>query len=65
MHGILNLGKLHLVGGRDGLKTLNTFECWEPATNTWTQLPPINTPRHGLGKSEIHEVLIVLSIFSF
>ena len=43
-------GKLHVVGGRDGLKTLNTVEAYDPATNTWTQLPPMSTHRHGLGE---------------
>ncbi|XP_063614176.1 kelch-like protein 5 isoform X1 [Penaeus indicus] len=42
-------GKLHVVGGRDGFKTLNTVECYEPTTNVWTQLPPMSTHRHGLG----------------
>ncbi|XP_069941276.1 kelch-like protein 5 isoform X2 [Cherax quadricarinatus] len=42
-------GKLHVVGGRDGLKTLNTAEAYDPSTNTWSQLPPMSTHRHGLG----------------
>lgn len=42
-------GKLHVVGGRDGLKTLNTVESYDPGTNTWSQLPPMSTHRHGLG----------------
>lgn len=42
-------GKLHVVGGRDGFKTLNTVECYDPTTNVWTQLPPMSTHRHGLG----------------
>ena len=42
-------GKIFVVGGRDGLKTLNTVECYDPATKTWTFLPPMSTHRHGLG----------------
>lgn len=42
-------GKLHVVGGRDGLKTLNTVESYDPLTSTWAQLPPMSTHRHGLG----------------
>nr|XP_039252170.1 kelch-like protein 5 isoform X1 [Styela clava] len=41
--------KLYLVGGRDGLKTLNSVECFNPRTKTWNALPPVATHRHGLG----------------
>lgn len=39
-------GKLYVVGGRDGLKTLNTFECFDVRTSTWTTLPPMSTHRY-------------------
>ena len=42
--------RLYMVGGRDGLKTLNTVECLSPKTKTWTMLPAMGTHRHGLGK---------------
>ena len=42
--------KLFVIGGRDGLKTLNTVECYNPKTKAWTVLPPMSTHRHGLGK---------------
>ena len=42
--------KLYVVGGRDGLKTLNTVECFNPITKTWVVMPPMSTHRHGLGK---------------
>lgn len=42
-------GKLLVCGGRDGLKTLNTFESWDPIEGVWNSMPPMNTPRHGLG----------------
>lgn len=41
--------KLYVVGGRDGLKTLNTVECYNPRTKTWSVMPPMSTHRHGLG----------------
>lgn len=41
--------KLIVVGGRDGLKTLNTVECFDFSTLTWSTLPPMNVHRHGLG----------------
>jgi kelch-like protein 1/4/5 len=46
--------KLFVIGGRDGLKTLNTVECYNPKTKTWTVLPPMSTHRHGLGKVYIY-----------
>lgn len=41
--------KLIVAGGRDGLKTLNTVECFDFSTLTWSTLPPMNVHRHGLG----------------
>uniref|UniRef100_A0A6Q2XCM6 BTB domain-containing protein n=1 Tax=Esox lucius TaxID=8010 RepID=A0A6Q2XCM6_ESOLU len=41
--------RLYVVGGRDGLKTLNTVECYNPHSNTWSVMPPMSTHRHGLG----------------
>ena len=32
-------GKLFVVGGRDGLKTLNTVECYNPVSRMWTPEP--------------------------
>ncbi|KAI5726687.1 hypothetical protein M8J76_006799 [Diaphorina citri] len=52
---VLN-GKIHVVGGRDGLKTVNTFEYLNTHSDmkdrievTWTSLPSMLTHRHGLG----------------
>ncbi|NXF19557.1 KLHL4 protein, partial [Rhodinocichla rosea] len=41
--------KLYIVGGRDGLKTSNIVECFNPVTKAWTVMPPMSTHRHGLG----------------
>ena len=41
--------KLFLVGGRDGLKTLNTVECYDPNKKSWSPMPSMATHRHGLG----------------
>ncbi|XP_072153340.1 kelch-like protein 5 isoform X4 [Bemisia tabaci] len=41
--------KLFVVGGRDGLKTLNSVECFNIKTQSWTSMPPMSTHRHGLG----------------
>ena len=42
--------KLFVVGGRDGLKTLNTVECYNPVGKSWSMLTPMGTHRHGLGE---------------
>lgn len=49
--------KLFVIGGRDGLKTLNTVECYNPKTKTWTVLPPMSTHRHGLGKIILYDII--------
>ncbi len=50
-------GKVLVVGGRDGLKTLNSFECWQPDSGQWTQMPSMSTGRHGLGPFPLREQL--------
>lgn len=45
--------KILFVGGRDGLKTLNSVESFHPKSKTWTPLAPMGTHRHGLGKKQI------------
>ncbi|CAG09725.1 unnamed protein product [Tetraodon nigroviridis] len=41
--------KLYVVGGRDGLKTSNMVESYNPLNNVWSTMPPMSTHRHGLG----------------
>lgn len=41
--------KLYVVGGRDGLKTLNTVDCWDMEGKMWTSVSSMATHRHGLG----------------
>ena len=38
-------GKLFVVGGRDGLKTLNTVECYDPLSRMWSAVTPMITHR--------------------
>ena len=47
-------GCLFIVGGRDGLRTLNTVDCYNPVTKQWTVIPPMNTHRHGVGVAVLH-----------
>jgi N-acetylneuraminic acid mutarotase len=55
-------GRLYVVGGRDGLKTLNTVECYDISTKTWTSLPPMSTHRHGLGTYLLHIKLLLRTV---
>jgi len=41
---------LYVVGGRDGLKTLNTVESYDPKKKQWMSMVPMATHRHGLGE---------------
>ena len=54
--GVIN-GKLHMIGGRDGLKTLNTVEIFDHSTCSWSPLPNMATHRHGLGVGVIGGVV--------
>ena len=48
--GVVVLDKIiYVVGGRDGLKTLNTVESFNPVSKKWGTAPSMFTPRHGLG----------------
>lgn len=55
--------KLIVAGGRDGLKTLNTVECFDFSTLTWSTLPPMNVHRHGLGICQCRKVYEVNAQF--
>ena len=53
--GVANLsGDLFIVGGRDGLRTLNTVESYIQKTNRWIPMPTMSTHRHGLGVAVLH-----------
>jgi N-acetylneuraminic acid mutarotase len=45
-------GRVYVAGGeirhRDIWGTYTTVEAFDPKTNTWTRLPPMPLPRHGL-----------------
>lgn len=43
-------GSLYVVGGFDGDNRWNTVERYQPDTNTWQHVAPMNTVRSGLGK---------------
>ena len=38
-------GKLYAAGGYDGNVFLKTVECYDPGTDTWTLMAPMNVKR--------------------
>lgn len=52
-----SLCRLLIVGGRDGLKTMNTMEYLDLDYGVWYQLSAMNTHRHGLGVAVISGAL--------
>ena len=55
-------GLLFVVGGRDGLKTLNSVECFDPKKKQWTMMTPMGTHRHGLGQSLTFSTETVITV---
>ena len=48
--GVAVLGShVYVVGGRNGLQTLNTVDCFNPVNNSWLPVPPMCSYRHGVG----------------
>ena len=48
--GVAVLGSyVYVVGGRNGLQTLNSVDCFDPLTNSWLSVPPMCSYRHGVG----------------
>ena len=58
-------GRVHVVGGEayinDLVGTYRTHEAFDPKTNSWTRLPPMPTPRHGLAVGEIGGKMYAIS----
>lgn len=46
-------GKVYVVGGCDTWNCLNTVECYDPETDSWSFIKPIITPRRGCGLAHI------------
>lgn len=52
--GVAVLGsRIYVVGGRNGLRTLNSVDSYNPATNEWESIPPMCSYRHGVGVAEM------------
>lgn len=57
-------GMLYLIGGRTNFAIdkidSDSLECYDPYTQDWTTLAPLNTPRHRLGLGTIDGVIYAL-----
>lgn len=45
---VLN-SSIYLVGGRNGLRTLNSVDSYNPCSDTWESVVPMCSYRHGVG----------------
>jgi N-acetylneuraminic acid mutarotase len=46
---VVSRGRIVVVGGEEAAGTIRDVELYDPATRRWRSLPPLPTPRHGLG----------------
>jgi N-acetylneuraminic acid mutarotase len=57
-------GKIYVAGGQAQDLWFNgvfaAFEAYDPATNSWALLPPVNIPRHGLNLAAIGNRIYVM-----
>jgi N-acetylneuraminic acid mutarotase len=54
-------GKVYVIGGwLDGYNITDLVEMYDPATNTWTALPPLPRPRHHCALAAIDGILYVV-----
>lgn len=51
-------GSIVVVGGEEAEGTFDEVEAYDPASGTWTSLPALPTPRHGLGVDGHEEALL-------
>ena len=43
--------RVYVVGGRDGLRTLDVVQEFDVSWRTWSTIAAMNTHRHGLGQN--------------
>ena len=58
-------GRIYVCGGEGQdarmMQTFRTLEAYDPASNTWSVLPPMSVPRHGLAGAAISNRLHFVS----
>lgn len=52
-------GQIYAVGGFDGVNRLRDGEVYSPATNSWTNISNMKTPRSNFGVEVIGDKLLV------
>ncbi len=52
--------RIYVVGGYDDKTEYNTLDAYDPATDTWTSLPPMTLPRGGLAVVAVRDHLYVI-----
>jgi len=48
--------RVYVVGGRDGLRTLDVVQSFDVSSRAWSTVTAMNTHRHGLGQYSTHTV---------
>ena len=46
---VSNMGRLWAIGGYDGMKNLSTVEVYNPETNIWSFVAPMESHEGGVG----------------
>src|SRR5260370_19456594 len=58
-------GRMYVAGGEyqdpHMMATFRAVEAYDPASNTWSEMPPMPVPRHGLAVGVIGNRLHVIS----
>lgn len=57
-------GRLYVIGGFDGRDYLKDVECYDPQTDTWSQIEPLNRPRSAACVTVMKDRLFVLGGFN-
>ena len=58
--GVAHLdGRIYVAGGNDGSSFLSSCEVFDPMTNKWSFLAPMQRPRAGVGADVLDGMLYV------
>jgi len=57
--------RVYVVGGRDGLRTLDVVQVFDVCSLTWSTITAMNTHRHGLGQNRRRlKSIVVRTVFA-